>query len=197
MTLHLIPLNFLIFEENFILFFISVGSARERERETAICITFLIISSDKRPSRAAQPSPAQPILSHQPQGVNTSSERAPNMCLEKVDEIYPSGWMRSIPVVGLSKQVDEFYPSCGWNVSEWLDEIYPRSGWDASVRVDEVYPSCGSIQAGGWGQSQLWMRCIRASGWGLSELWTKSIRVVDEIYPSGWVEIFPSCGWYL
>jgi hypothetical protein len=65
-------------------------SERERGRETAICITFLIISSDKRPSRAAQPSQAQPILSHQPQGVNTSSERAPNMCLEKVDEIYPS-----------------------------------------------------------------------------------------------------------
>jgi hypothetical protein len=170
----------------------------QRERETAICITFLIISSDKRPSRAAQPSQAQPIPSHQPQGVNTSSERAPNMCLEKVDEIYPScGW-------DLSERVDEVYHSCGsiqaggWGLSERVDEMYP-SGWMRYIRVvDEIYPSecmksirvmdeiypipvVDEIYPSGW------MRSIWMVGWDLSEWGIRSILVGDKIYPR--------CGW--
>ncbi len=91
-------------------------------------------------------------------------------------------WMRGIRVVGWDvselgigsiRVVDEMY------LSEWLDEMYPNCGWDVSGRVVEVYPSCK------WDVSE-WF------GWGLSELWMRSIRVVDEIYPSGWIEILPT-----
>jgi hypothetical protein len=36
MTLHPIPLNFLIYEENFLFFFISVGTRRQTEKQTAV-----------------------------------------------------------------------------------------------------------------------------------------------------------------
>ncbi len=156
-----------------------VGSARGREGETAICITFLIISSDKRPSRAAQPSPAHPVVS------TSGSEHIKWKGAKYVSGksgwslsqlwVYPSGWMRSI------RAVDEMYPS-GWMKSiRVMDEMYP-SGWMRSIRVvDEIYPSG-------------WMRSIRASawshpsyGWDISDPsgWMRSIRRLDEIYPSG------------
>ncbi len=44
--------------------------------------------------------------------------------------------------------------------------------------MDEMYPSWG------YDLSELWMN--------ISELWMKYIRTVDEMYPSGWVEILPT-----
>ncbi len=154
-------------------YFLSVWA--QRERETAICITFLIISSDKRPSRAAQPSPAQPSPAKPSPSCRinlrewTHQVKGRQICVWKK-------WMRSIPVV------DEIYPS-GWGLSELWMKCIRVVGWDLSERVHEVYPSYG------WDISDPsgWMRSIRVVGWDLSEWGIKSILVGDKIYPR--------CGW--